>query len=169
MVEPQARPGDPRAVDSLTIADLRAFPIWQFTHDESQDETLVLAVKETPVASLAGRIVGTKITLASGEERWALIGNVDPTNARLNEHFLTLSVEHQGCWFPLARYHDFDVADHGPEALARLLGLDVDQAFPICYDIRYLVNGDEAALRGKVLKTPRERLSRSELIAMSVP
>jgi len=47
----------------------------------------------------------------------------------LTEHFLTLSIESGGKWFHLARYHDFNRAEHGPEALAHCLGLRVDGAF----------------------------------------
>lgn len=98
-----------------------------------------------------------------------LIGNVDPVNPRRTEHLLTLSVEHGGRWFTLARYHDFDFAEHGFEVLAEFLGLAVDEVFPIAYDIRQWVKGDAGALQGRILKEPRERLSRSGIIAMAVP
>lgn len=158
-----------KPVDSLTVADLRAFHVWQYTSREGADETYVRPVKRTPVASLTGKVVGTQVTLANGERIWALIGNVDPKNPRMTEHFLTLSAERSGRWFTLARYHDFDFAESGPEALARFLGLAVDDVFPISYDIRSDAKGDEAALLGQVRKEPRERLSRSEIIAMAVP
>jgi hypothetical protein len=158
-----------KPVDSLTVADLQAFPVWQYTSREGADETYVRPVKRTPVASLTGKVVGTQATLANGDRIWALIGNVDPKNPRMTEHSLTLSVEHNGRWFTLARYHDFDVAESGPEALSQFLGLAVDEVFPISYDIRAAAKGDEAALQGQVRKVPRERLSRSEIIAMAVP
>ena len=107
--------------------------------------------------------------LASGRRVWALIGNVDPTNPRLTEHFVTISVEHNGRWFTLSRYHDFDYADNGPEALSRFLGYPIDDVFPIAYDIQEYAEGDAAALCGQIRKDPRERLSRAEIIAMAVP
>jgi len=158
-----------KAVDSLAVADLQAFPVWQYTGHEGVDETFVRPVKRTPVTSLAGKLIGTQVTLANSERVWALIGNVDPTNPQMTEHFLTLSVERNGRWFTLARYHDFDFVEHGPEALAQFLGLPVDEIFPITYDICQVAEGDEAALRGQIRKAPRERLSRSEIIAMAVP
>jgi hypothetical protein len=157
-----------KAVDSLTVADLQTFPVWQYTSRESADETFVRPVKRTPVASLTGKIVGTQVALANSGRIWALIGNVDPTNPR-TEHFLTLSVERNGRWFTLARYHDFDFSEHGPKALAQFLGLTVYETFPITYDIRQVVQGDEAALQAQIRKAPRERLSRSQIIAMAVP
>ena len=156
-----------KAVDSLTVADLQAFPVWQYTDREDVDETFVRPVKRLPVASLAGKVVGTQIALANARRVWALIGNVDPANPRITEHFLTLSVEHESHWFTLARYHDFDFAEHGPEALARFFGLTVDEVFPMTYDIRKVAQGDDAALQGQILKMPRVRLSRSEIIAMA--
>jgi hypothetical protein len=112
---------------------------------------------------------GTEVKLANGGSCWATICNVDVTNARLTEHFLTLSVIRDGRWFHLARYHDFDHAERGPEALARFLELPVDQVFPITCDVTRYARGDAAALHGQIRKAPRERLTRSEVIALAVP
>ena len=158
-----------KPIASLTIGDLRAFPVWQFTSRESADEPFVRPVKSLPVTSLIGKVIGTQITLANGKCAWAIIGNVDPKNPRMTEHFLTLSIERNGHWFMLARYHDPDYDESGPEALAQFLGLAVDDVFPISYDIRSVAKGEEAAMLGIVQKRPQERLSRSELIAMAVP
>lgn len=97
-----------------------------------------------------------------------MICNVDTRNARSNEHFLTLAIERDGQWFTLARYHDWDWAERSPDALASFLGLSVEEVFPIRYDLRKYSKGETAALVGQVLKEPRERLSRSELIALAV-
>lgn len=158
-----------RPVDSLRVEDLQAFPVWQYTGRDAGDETYVRPVRRTPVTSLTGRVVGTQVVLGNGERVWALIGNVDPNNPRMTEHFLTVSVERCGRWFGLARYHDFDFAERGPDALARFLGLPVDAVFPLTYDISHVVKGRAAAIQGQILKEPRERLSRSEIIAMAVP
>jgi hypothetical protein len=79
---------------------------------------------------------------------------------------LALSIERGGEWFHLARYHDIRSAVEGPEALARFLGLDVDDVFPISVDVRRYVRGDPAALTATVLKEPRERLTREERWAL---
>jgi hypothetical protein len=158
-----------KPVDSLRVLDLETYPVWRYANREGSDETTVRPVKQVPVANLAGKVVGTQVQLANGEHIWALIGNVDAMNARLTEHFITLSVERNGRWFTLSRYHDFDYAENGPEALARFLGLPVDDVFPIVYDVRKYAKGDPAALAGQVCKEPRERLSRAEIIAMAVP
>ena len=55
-----------------------------------------------------------------------------------------------------------------PEALARFLGLAVEEIFPISFDLRPYVEGDPAVLQGSVLREPRERLSRDEIIAMAL-
>jgi hypothetical protein len=158
-----------KQVDTLQVADLQAHPVWQYTNREGGDETFVRPVKRVPIANLSGKVVGTQVMLANGRRAWALIGNVDPTNARLTEHFITLSVERDGQWFTLSRYHDFDYAENGPEAFSRFLGLPVDDVFPIAYDIQEYAKGDAAALAGQIRSEPRERLSRAEIIAMAVP
>jgi len=82
-----------KRVEELTVADLRAFPVWQYVNDEAKYvETAVRAVEKTPVTNLNGRLVGTQVRLANGSNDWALIGNVNVTDPRLTEHFLTLSV-----------------------------------------------------------------------------
>lgn len=158
-----------KPVDCLQVADLRACPVWQYANREGFDETLVRPAKRVPTASLAGKVVGTEVVLANGRRIWALIGNVDTTNARLTKHFLTLTVERDGRWFTLARYHDFDYSDKGPEALATFLKLPLDQVFPISYDIRQYAKGDIAVLIGQIHKEPQERLSRAEIISLAVP
>ena len=160
---------DIKSVDSLRIDDLRRHPVWQYTNRAGRDETYVRPAIRVPADSLDNQVVGTQVVLANGSSVWALIGNVESKNARLTEHFLKLSVEREGRWFVLARYHDSNYAVHGPEVLAEFLGLPIDQVFPIAYDIRPYVQGDVAALAGQIRKEPRERLSRSELIAMAVP
>jgi hypothetical protein len=151
------------------VADLQAYPVWQYTNREGGDETFVRPVKRASVENLSGKVIGAEVVLANGRRAWALIGNVDPLNVRLTEHFITLSVEREGRWFALSRYHDFDYSENGPEALSRFLDLPIDDVFPIAYDIQQYAKGDPAALAGHIRKEPRERLSRSEIIAVAVP
>lgn len=158
-----------KCVESLRISDLEAHPVWQYTNSDEAGETAVRPIKRIPVTSLTGKIVGTQVRLANGNLVWGLIGNVDAGNPRLTEHFLTLSIERNGKWFTLSRYHDFDYVDYGPEVLARFLELDIDNIFPITYDITHYAKGNAAALEGEILKEPKEKLTRSQIIAMAVP
>jgi len=155
-----------KPVESLTVADFQAHPVWEFLNDDEIGETMVRPVEELPVESLDNRVVGTQVRLANGSQVWASFGNFDVTNQRATQHFLDLSIERRGEWFDLARYHDIRSAVEGPEALARFLGLDVDDVFPIAVDVRRYVRGDPAALTATVLKEPRERLTREELHAL---
>src|SRR5262249_37701259 len=120
-----------KTVDSLSIEDLRRHPVWQYATRERADETSVRPIKRLPASNLTGKVVGVPVVLANGRKVWALIGNVDATNPRLTTHFLTLSVERDGRWFHVARYHDFDYEERAPEKLAAFLGLAVNEVFPI--------------------------------------
>ena len=131
-------------------------------------ETSVRPITRVPVRTMTQRLVGAQVTLANRQLAWARVSNVSEHDARSTEHFITLSLEHAGEWFHLARYHDVDYAERGPEALAHFLGLRVDELFPISYDLRPYVVGNDAALVGRVLKEPRERLAKAELIAMAI-
>lgn len=162
-----------KPVDQLLPEDLDAFPVWEFATDEEgvpeRDETWVRPVGTARVRDFSGRLVGTIVTLANGTRQRAMLGNVDLTNARSTRHFLTLSVESGGAWFHLARYHDLDYDVRGPTGLSSFLGLDVDDVFPIAYDISALVADPKTNASGKLLAVPSERLSASELIALAVP
>jgi hypothetical protein len=158
-----------KPIEALEVSDLQAHAVWQYANVDGANETLVRPIRRLPVARLAGRLVATQVRLANGTCVWGLLGNIDECNARLTEHFLTLSVFKDGRWFTLARYHDFDNSENGPGALAHFLGLPIDEVFPIAYDIRHYVKGDTRALAGLILKEPRERLERADLIALAVP
>lgn len=157
-----------KSVAELSISDMESVPIWQYVNDDA-DELCVKPVKKIPVKSLIGKIVATQVELANGLLFWGIIGNVDTTSQQLTEHFLTLSIYSNGKWFSLARYHDFNYNEKGPDALASFLGLNPDSIFPIHYDIRNLVVGHPAFLDGLIQKEPVNKLSRAEIIALAVP
>jgi len=158
-----------RRVDSLTPEDIARFPVWRFTDDDTPDETYVSPVQPVPVSQVTGCIVGVPIRLANGTILPGVLGNLDPAQPRLTEHFLTLSVfRSDGAQFHLARYHDFDVAERGPSALASFLGLPIDEVFPITYDASSILAGPTDSLRGSIPVEPQERLTRSEIIALAV-
>lgn len=158
-----------KPVDSLTPADLTVNHVWRYVDDDLSDETLVRPVEKIPVRNLTGVVIGTQVRLANGTLSWALLGNIDSRNPRLTKHFLTLSLEHAGHWIRLARYHDHDVDQEGPEALARAIGLDINAVFPISYDVHEFAQGDPAALVGSIPRDPEERLTRAQIIALAVP
>jgi hypothetical protein len=154
-----------KPIESLVTADLEACPVWEFS---KTGETSVRPVQRLPMKNLTGKVVVTQVCLANGKRVWALVGNVDPGNVRVTEHFSTLSVLKDNSWFTLARYHDFDYSERGPEQLAVFLGMPVDEIFPISYDITPYVIGDPEALSGTIAKEPREKLTRAEIIALAV-
>ena len=159
-----------KPVDGLTPGDLKEFAVWQYTNsDEDVDETVVRPVKSRRVKSLTNRVVGVRVKLADGSDRWTIIGNVDLQNPRLTEHFLTVTVFDRRRSFTMARYHDFDAKTRGPRALAKFLRLPLSSVFPISYDISAHCVGDRGALVGTIEAWPKERLTRAQIIALAVP
>jgi hypothetical protein len=155
-----------KPVESLTVADFQAHPVWEFLNDDELGEMMMQPVAKLPVESLDNRIVGAEVRLANGSQVWSSFGNFDVTNPRATQHFLDISIERSGEWFHLARYFDVGFPAEGPEALARFLGLDVDDVFPITVDVRRYVRGDPKALTATVLKEPQEKLTRAEIHAL---
>jgi hypothetical protein len=155
-----------KPVELLTVADFKAHPVWEYLNDDEIGDTMVEPVEELPVESLANRLVGTQVHLANGSQVWALIGNFNVTNWRATQHLMTLSIYRGSKWCYLARYHDVGFPAEGPDALARFLGLHVDDVFPLTVDIRRYVQGNPKALVAIVLKEPEEKLPREELWAL---
>jgi len=157
-----------KTLESLGIPDLEKHPIWRYVNDDASGETAIRPVKRLPVRNLNGKVAGIQVRLANGDHVWGLIGNVDVFHPRLTEHFLTLSVLKNDRCFTLARYHDIDCRESGPHALASFLGMNIDDVFPISYDLSQITGGDPRALVGTIPKEPRERLTRAEIIALAV-
>lgn len=157
-----------RDASLLDVSDFQSHPVWEFINDDSVGERAVRPVHVVPTDSLAGKVVGIQVRLASGKRVWAAVANADSNDAQWNDHFLTLSLHRSRHWFGLARYHDFDYAERGPDALARFLEMDERDIFPIAYDLSPYAAGEREALVGLVLKEPSTRLTRGELVAMAV-
>ena len=89
-----ASDANPKPISALLAGDLAKHPVWKYSGSDDQGELSVHPISRLPVSSLSGKVVGTKVRLAGGAEVWALIGNIDPRNKRLNQHYVTISVEH---------------------------------------------------------------------------
>ena len=157
-----------KSIEELTSDDLDRHPIWAFVNSD-KNELFVKPISRVPVRNLMGKVVGTKARLACGRYVQALLGNIDLSNPRFTTHFLTVSIERDGRWFHLARYHDHDRDVRGPDALARFLELGTSDIFPITYDLRPYADGELGAVLGVILAEPSEKLSRAQIIALAVP
>lgn len=158
-----------RPVSSLRPGDFETNPIWRFVTGDEPDETWVMPLATRRVSSLAGKVLGTEVTLADGTRHGAMFGNVSPENPELTEHFLSVSLFVNRKWFHLARYHDFDARTRGPRALAAALKRPVNKVFPIRYDLRPYFRKPPSWLEGAILQEPRQRLTRAEVMGLAVP
>ncbi len=162
--------GDARPVDALTVADIREAPVWEFALCEElyPDETYVTPVRALPVLDLGRRVVGTQVLLRNGKCCWAILGGIDLSSLRRTQQCRGLSLSCEGKWFHLARYHDADYSEHGPDQLAKFLGLTRSEVFPISYDISSVAKGEPAVVRGQIPAEPEEKLSDDELIQLAL-
>lgn len=154
-----------KPVEKLTVSDLSNHPVWEYI---AAGETAVRPVGNLPVDSLRARVVGTMVQLANGSRVWAIVSGISLRDPRSTKHFLTLSVEDQGAWFHLARYHDVDYDQRGPKRLAEFLGLPMSSVFPIEYDLTDIVSADAVLVKGAIPREPEERLSEDELIQLAL-
>jgi hypothetical protein len=155
--------------EKLSIRDLHLNPVWEIVTDSDDNgELLVEPITNLPINDLANRIIGSDLTLANGEKRFGLLGNVQLQNEKANYHFLTVSFKLQTRWFTLARYFDPDYVDNGPMELAKKLKMPLSAIFPMRYDISSLAIGKPAALRGEIPEIPKKRLSSEEVVDLAV-
>lgn len=153
----------------LTDEDLASFPVWEYDHDREaepgRDETWITPVAGLPVTTLTNRVVA--VPLRFGDfGTLGLLGNLDLDDPRSSREFLTLSVLRGGKWFDLARYFDADCDNRGPSQLAEFLGLAIDEAFPIEYDLSAVAVGHPEVLKGRIEAQPSERLTDASRLAL---
>jgi hypothetical protein len=159
-------------ISDLTVADLAIHPVWEFVCHRSsgaeEEDTLMAPVEAIPVETLNNRIVGTRLVLHNGTTCWAILGNIHLKNKLSTQHFMTVSIESNGQWFDLARYHDVDFHRRGPQQLAAFLKLRESDVFPIKYDISAIAEGPPDITTGEILPTVREVLSPEALIELAL-
>jgi hypothetical protein len=149
-------------------SDLEAHPVWEYANRSDLDDDVIVPCRSVPVKDTRGKLFATQVRFANDSTSWAMLGNVDGRSQRMTQQFLSLSIIKDGRWFMLARYHDVAADRRNPRRLADFLGLNIDDVFPIHYDISNLASGHRWSLTGLIPKEPGERLSDSELIALSL-
>jgi len=152
-----------KEVDELTIADLSIHPVWEFV---AWDETAVKPVAAPPL-DLANKLVGLEVSLASGANCWAIVGNVDIHSEPLTNHFMTISFYANARWH-LPRYFDADFISGGPASISAKFELTIEQMFPVTIDLRPYVAVRSTVLFRHLNAEPARRLSRAELIDLAV-
>lgn len=153
-------------ISDLTPNDLAGHPVWEFTETNSQCDTEVAVVDDSPVSNMDGRVVGVQVTLANGSSLWSMMANVDLSSPFRTKHLLTASFYVDGYWFPLARYHDPILRIYGPSDLCRVLGRTIGEVFPIRYDLRGVCTGAPDSVAGLIEAEPTETLSRDKILAL---
>lgn len=149
----------------LSASDISKHPIWRFTNNDLVDELEIESVDRRVFRNLDGLIISSNVTFSDGSIHLALFQNVSLTDPEMNDHFLSLTVERNGKWFPLACYHNPAIEKWGPLQLAAFMGKTVEEIFPIHYDLRDVLNSDSPTLVGIVRAEPLVRLTEDEIIS----
>ena len=156
-----------KAIDKLSQADLEKYRIWRFKSIRGDFE--ITPVKKLPSPDLRNKVASMPLKFADGTLCWGIVGNFDAENQQANQHFITLSLLHNGTWFHLARYFDFDYAVRGPEALASAFAKPIDRVFPISGSLEGLVVARPENLHFSVAAKPSVILSLDQLMELAVP
>lgn len=151
--------------EEMTPEDFEQSPVWEFALDlEEIDDRLLRPVTELPVDDLGNRVVGTQVRLANGARMWAAIQCLHLDDPYKTRHLMWLSFFVGGRWIGLVRYHDPGQNMCGPIPVARALGLDVNDVFPVTYDVRHCCTGDPLAVTGVVEADPKDKLTRAQIM-----
>ncbi|MCA3175539.1 MAG: hypothetical protein ING36_08370 [Burkholderiales bacterium] len=156
-------------LSDLNPAQLEFQQVWKYVPAERDGEVCVSPEKAIRPRSLKNRIVATKVQLANGSCLWALLENIDIDLPEFTKHWMVCYFYLKKKWWRLARYHDADAMKHSPQELARRLGNQIEEVFPITYDVRALCSVDSSALAGLIFAEPETRLKRAEIIRLAVP
>ncbi len=156
---PRSRMG--KKISELTVADLKRQPVWRFV---SVSSTEVVPVETLPPRSFESLVIGAEVQLADESWVWALLQNFSLSGAAVNDHFLNLTFDIQGSWFVLARYHDPWIESHGPQKLAQLLNRNLEQIFPIRFDLRKTLKSLDSAFVSEVKMEPDVELTRDQVM-----
>lgn len=154
--------------NDLCVNDILEHPIWRFTNNNPQDELEIEAIDGSNLTDLGGVTLSSKVTFADGSSQLALFQNVSLAGQKVNDHFLSLTIEKDGEWFPLARYHDVAFDRHGPLQLSSFVGKKVQDVFPIEYDLREILKSHASRLVGVVHAEPPVRLTDEQLISLAL-
>ncbi len=159
-----------KSAQQITPEDFKVYPVWEFLPEtQDRDETLLIPVQKLPVDDLDGRLVGTNLRLASGPTVPGFLGNISLQHIRKTHQFLTVTVFRPGGQrFDLARYFDGDYEERGPEALAAFLGLAEADVFPMSYDISKIATGLAEVVTGSIPAKPETRLSRGDIMRLTL-
>src|SRR5216110_1101147 len=60
-----------KPVESLSVADLKAAPVWQYANRDGAGETVVRALKKLPVRFLTGSFFSARTTVSPAPSRFA--------------------------------------------------------------------------------------------------
>lgn len=151
---------------SLTVADLKQHPVWEFGNFSGQSECELTPVTDIPCLDMAGRLVGTECRLADGTGCWGVLGGISPNYPEYAEFLLSISMTKGGEWFHLSRPHQFDYERFGPLQLAVFLEKPIGDVFPISFDISEYVIGKPNAVLGQIQQRPSRVATLDEIFEM---
>ena len=167
--------------DKLTPSDLEKFPVWTFDLGNEgvsgRDETWMVPVKKLPVTTLSNCGCKANATLACGRKVDAMVWSVDLKSIRQTQQFIAISFWFKTKRWNLSRYYELERPfvdekgfreTHAPADLALKLGLEINEVFPISYDLSRYAVGIPETVRGQILVEPIEKLDLKQRIALSL-
>jgi len=130
-----------KPINQLTVADLEAFPVWQYAEDEEgvdgRDETWVRPIAVSVVPERSSTHVAASFTAACGKH---FEGFVTVSTLEGAPDFCQGSIFHNGDSFLVANPGSFGFSESRARLLAAV-GLKEAETFPLLFRLRVRVAG----------------------------
>ena len=137
-----------KPIDKLSLADISAFPIWEFATDEEgvagQDETWVrpLAAQEVPLDAYS-LSVAADFTTPAGKAFRGIVG-VNTSGEYEAVHAAVITKD----GYVFIPWPAFDTALNEARSAAKQLGLNESELFPLKYRLAVRVQGEAIPRKG---------------------
>jgi hypothetical protein len=159
-----------RPLNSLQPDDVKKNRLWEFVPSKD-GELWVKSIASRKTKKFSGRLVSCQVTFANDSRHWALIEGIDIDTPEFSRHNREIRLFVEGCgWFHLAQYFDNEEIKkyRGESVLSEMMGLSVDEIFPIEFDVRELSSVDSSCLSGTFEVNPGWGLSKADVMALLV-
>ncbi|EDM26845.1 hypothetical protein LNTAR_06354 [Lentisphaera araneosa HTCC2155] len=149
--------------NKLKPSDFEKFPVWEFLKNGCD----LTPLKKSPYNNRENRVFGTNVTLSCGITIKTMILNFDVCNTAYNKHMISIYFEVNNKWIELHRYFDAEYEENDALELSKKMNMDIDDIFPIKYDLSTLVEGNHD-FNGTIQKKIEHQLSLDELMEYTI-
>jgi hypothetical protein len=148
-------------IESITWKSFEDYPVWEWDLGIDDDSTL-FPITDYPVSYLEGRIIGIPCQLHNGKSINCILQSVEIGSPHKTEQFLNLYAIIGVRKIRLLRYFDVGASDDPGKDFASEISVNVDEVFPIKWDVQKHVTKGLNGRSGLITRFPTRRLDEQQ-------